>query len=211
MLSTLAPHRRDASRCTVASRFRCHSEECGIHCPRVPEQSVTSPLCLPSSRTPLLGPSPLRTVLKTFAIYGSSPSNARLGKTRLRNRKFLRLHDTHLKSSNVAVDDLPIDGKPFRRIAGDCTNSLHCRHLRCLQSRFLRLSRVKDQGNVCPLSRPVMLSVWLTQPVSTSLQRGIRFFSFRTPATLSIGLTAFLPLQGTLRVLSCFRRSDSIR
>ena len=46
MLSTLAPHRRDASRCTVASRFRCHSEECGIHCPRVPERSVTSPLCL---------------------------------------------------------------------------------------------------------------------------------------------------------------------
>ena len=87
VLSTLAPHRRDASRCTVASRFRCHSEECGIHCPRVPERSVTSPLCLPSSRTPLLGSSPLRTVLKTFAIYGSSPPNARLGKTRLRNRK----------------------------------------------------------------------------------------------------------------------------
>ena len=59
----------------------------GVHCPRVPEQFVTSPLCLPSSRTPLLGPSPLRTVLKTFAIYGSSPSNALLGRTRLRDGK----------------------------------------------------------------------------------------------------------------------------
>ena len=28
-----------------------------------------------------------------------------------------RLHDTDLKSSNVMVDGLPIDGKPFRRIA----------------------------------------------------------------------------------------------
>src|SRR5882724_4143721 len=29
MLSTLAPHRRDASRCTIPSRFRCHSESAG--------------------------------------------------------------------------------------------------------------------------------------------------------------------------------------
>jgi len=57
---------------------------------------------------------------------------------------------------------------------------------------------VKDQGNVCPLSRPVMLSVWLTQPVSTSLQRGIRFFSFRTPAALWIRLAAFLPYAGNV-------------
>src|SRR5215469_5022907 len=64
-----------------------------------------------------------------------------------------RLHDTHLKSTNVTVDGLPIDGKPFRRSAGNRTNGLHRRHLLCLLSRFLEFSRVKDQGNVCPLSR----------------------------------------------------------
>jgi len=32
----------------------------------------------PSGRTPLLGPSPLRTVRKAFAVYGSSPSSCRL-------------------------------------------------------------------------------------------------------------------------------------
>ena len=41
----------------------------------------------PSGRTPLLGPSPLRTVRKTFAVYGSSPSIALLKKTRFRDRK----------------------------------------------------------------------------------------------------------------------------
>jgi hypothetical protein len=77
-------------------------------------------------------------------------------------------------------------------------SNVHRRHLLCLLSRFLEFSRVKDQGNVCPLSRPVMLSVWLTQPVSTSLQRGIRFFSFRTPAALWIRLAAFLPYAGNV-------------
>jgi hypothetical protein len=38
-----------------------------------------------------------------------------------------RLHDTHLKSSNVTVDGLPIDGQPFRRSAGDRTNGVHRR------------------------------------------------------------------------------------
>jgi len=51
------------------------------------ERSVASPLYLPSGQAPLLGPSPLRTVLKTFAIYGSSPSNALLRKTRLKDGK----------------------------------------------------------------------------------------------------------------------------
>src|SRR6516162_5380818 len=64
---------------------------------------------------------------------------------------------------------------------------------------------------VCPLSRPVMLSMWLTQPISTPLQRGIRFFSFRISATLSFRLTAFLPFSGNVTGLSCFRQSDSIK
>jgi len=78
------------------------------------------------------------------------------------------------------------------------SNRFPGRSLLCLLSGFLEFSRVKDQGNVCPLSRPVMLSVWLTQPVSTSLQRGIRFFFFRTPAALWIRLAAFLPYAGNV-------------
>jgi len=58
-----------------------------VHCPRASNGLLPRRSNLPSSRTPLLGPSPLRTVLKTFAIYGSSPSNALLGRTRLRNGK----------------------------------------------------------------------------------------------------------------------------
>src|ERR1700737_3771848 len=58
-----------------------------VHCPRASNGLLSPRSSLPSSRTPLLGPSPLRTVLKTFAIYGSSPSNALLGRTRLRNGK----------------------------------------------------------------------------------------------------------------------------
>jgi len=33
-----------------------------------------------------------------------------------------------MESAHVAVDGLPIDGVPFRRLAGDRTNSLRCRH-----------------------------------------------------------------------------------
>ena len=54
-----------------------------VHCPRASNGLLPPRSYLPSSRTPLLGPSPLRTVLKTFAIYGSSPSNALLGRTRM--------------------------------------------------------------------------------------------------------------------------------
>src|ERR1700722_16262438 len=34
------------------------------------------------------------------------------------------LRDTHLESANVAVDDLPVNGIPFRRLARDRTNGL---------------------------------------------------------------------------------------
>ena len=51
------------------------------------QRVVAFPPYLPSGRTPLLRSSPLRTVLKTFAIYGSSPSNALLRKTRFRDGK----------------------------------------------------------------------------------------------------------------------------
>ena len=58
-----------------------------VHCPRASNGLLPRRSNLPSGRTPLLRSSPLRTVLKTFAIYGSSPSNALLRKTRFRDGK----------------------------------------------------------------------------------------------------------------------------
>jgi hypothetical protein len=47
---------------------------------------------LPSSRTPLLGPSPLRTGRETFASSGSGPSNASFRETRFRYGKMLAMN-----------------------------------------------------------------------------------------------------------------------
>jgi hypothetical protein len=47
---------------------------------------------LPSSRAPLLGPSPLRTGRETFASSGSGPSNASLRETRFRCGKMLAMN-----------------------------------------------------------------------------------------------------------------------
>ena len=58
-----------------------------VHCPMASDGLLPPRLYLPSGRTPLLRSSPLRTVLKTFTIYGSSPSNALLRKTRFRDGK----------------------------------------------------------------------------------------------------------------------------
>jgi len=46
----------------------------------------------PSSRTPLLGPGPLRTGRETFASSGSSPSNASFRETRFRYGKMLAVN-----------------------------------------------------------------------------------------------------------------------
>ena len=47
---------------------------------------------IPSSRTPLLGPSPLRTVHASFLAHSSSPANASLRETRLRYEKTLAVN-----------------------------------------------------------------------------------------------------------------------
>src|SRR5260370_7849779 len=62
-------------------------------------------------------------------------------------------------------------------------------------SRLIKFFRVKHRGEVSPLSRPVMLSMWTTQPISAPLQSDIRFFSDLLPASPSIGLAASLPLS----------------
>src|SRR6267154_3673797 len=71
--SSLGPSPPNAGRYTVASRFRCRS-------------------CESSSRTPLLGPSPLRTVHASFPAHSSSPSNASLGETRFRDGNMLAMN-----------------------------------------------------------------------------------------------------------------------
>ncbi len=58
-----------------------------VHCPRASNGLLPPRSYLPSSRTPLLGPSPLRTVLKTFAIYGSSPSKRPFGEDAVEGRE----------------------------------------------------------------------------------------------------------------------------
>src|SRR5438552_2871060 len=73
LLSSLAPLHLYASRYTVASRFRRRS-------------------CESSSRAPLLGPSPLRTVHASFPAHSSSPSNASLGETRFRDGNMLAMN-----------------------------------------------------------------------------------------------------------------------
>jgi hypothetical protein len=106
---------------------------------------------------------------------------------------FLRcLHDTDLESANVALDGRPVNGIPFRRFAGDRTNSVCCRHLLCLRSRLIKFSRVQHHGEVCPLLRSVMLSIERTQPISAPLQSSLRFLPDLLPAPPSIPLTVDL-------------------
>jgi hypothetical protein len=62
---------------------------------------------------------------------------------------------------------------------------------------------MKHREEVSPLSRPVMLSMWMTQPISAPLQGDIRFFSDLLPASLSIGLAASLPLSKSGTGLPC--------
>jgi hypothetical protein len=62
---------------------------------------------------------------------------------------------------------------------------------------------MKDQTEVCPLSRGVMLPA--AQPLSLPLPEGLRFFRPPLPAALSVGLTAHVP-WGERYGLTKFRR-----
>jgi hypothetical protein len=55
------------------------------------------------------------------------------------------------------------------------SNRFPGRSLLCLICRFASFSRVKHLREVGPLSRPAMLSMKLTQPVSVPLQSSLRF------------------------------------
>jgi len=63
---------------------------------------------------------------------------------------------------------------------------------------------IKDPPEVGSLSRRVML-----QPISVSLQNGIRFLWHPLPAPPSVGLTTFLPLRERFG-LTLFRLIDML-
>ena len=58
--------------------------------------------------------------------------------------------------------------------------------------RFASFSRVKHLREVGPLSRPVMWSMYLTQPVSAPLQSSLRFFPDLLSAPPSVHLAMYL-------------------
>jgi hypothetical protein len=66
--------------------------------------------------------------------------------------------------------------------------------------RFTQFSRGKNQKEVSSLSRPVMLSMELTQSVSVPLQSGIGFLLPLMSAPPSAYLAMCLPLWGAIRI-----------
>jgi len=70
--------------------------------------------------------------------------------------------------------------------------------------RFASFSRVKHLREVGPLSRPVMWSMRLTQPVSAPLQSSLRFLPDLLSAPPSVHLAMYVPLLlGSGMDLSC--------
>ena len=86
------------------------------------------------------------------------------------------LHNTRLQPPYMALDNGPVDAVP--RHAERCTRSWCCVHLLSSRLEGSTNSLVKrDREDVCPLSRGMML-----QPLSASLQDGVRFFLNPVPA-----------------------------
>jgi hypothetical protein len=65
------------------------------------------------------------------------------------------------------------------------------------------LSCEAPKREVSPLSRSVMLSMWLTQPISAPLQSGIRFLPHLLSAPPSVHLAMHFPLTGSDVDLPC--------
>src|SRR6516162_10211131 len=63
----------------------------------------------------------------------------------------------------------------------------------CLMCRFASFSRVKHLREVGPLSRPVMWSMQLTQPVSAPLQSSLCFLPDLLSAPPSVHLAMYFP------------------
>src|SRR6266568_3976099 len=77
----------------------------------------------------------------------------------------------------------------------------------CPICRFASFFRVKHLREVGPLSRPVMWSMRLTQPVSAPLQSSLRFLPDLLSAPPSVHLAMYFPLLlGSGMDLSCSAR-----
>ena len=81
----------------------------------------------------------------------------------------------------------------------------------CRMCRFASFSRVKHLREVGPLSRPVMWSMRLTQPVSTPLQSSLRFLPDLLSAPPSVHLAMYVPpVTGERYGFILFRWIDTI-
>ncbi len=77
--------------------------------------------------------------------------------------------------------------------------------------RFALFSRVKHRREVGPLSRPVMLSVHLTQPVSAPLQSSLRFLPDLLSAPPLVHLAMYFPsVTGERYGFILFRWNDAM-
>ncbi len=116
----------------------------------------------PGSRGLLPAPSPLRTVRDSFPSHSSSPSKASLGIEATRRLKIPITFAIHTDSQN-----------PFRwRAHGSHNVASFAFPSKIGSASFLA---TKHPTDVCTLTGRVMSS-FSSQPVSTPLQDGLRFF-----------------------------------
>src|SRR2546421_4906803 len=106
------------------------------------------------------------------------------------------LHDTGLEPTHHPLVVVPTDTVPLECVMKGRTSSRLCirmfwwsrfyRHLLFLLSRSPILLVMKDQTEVCPLSRGEV-------PLSAPLQGSVRFLRLPLPASLSAPLTRSFP------------------
>ena len=146
----------------------------------------------------LLPSPPLRTVRASFPAHGSSLSNARDGgrgvtteafrffglRVQLQSADFallallLRLYDSPLQTTHVAVGSLPIDGMPVKGWT-QARGEQRVKALLQVLDEFLLLASsskslvAKDHAEVSAVARAVRLLFEITQRLSRSLQSGL--------------------------------------
>ena len=131
------------------------------------------------SRGLLPAPSPLRTVRDSFPSHSSSPSKANLGIEVTRRLKIPITFSIHTDSQN-----------PFRwRAHGSHNEASFAFPPKIGSTSFLATKHPMD---VCTLTGKVMSSLG-SQPVSTPLQDGLRFFRHLSPHLLQHALRLACP------------------
>ncbi len=137
----------------------------------------------PGSRATLLPPGPLRTGHETLASSGSSLSNAPHGRTRCDEETSSPLHGTRLQPTYSPLGLR--EAAPARSCLAVICSAF------CVGSPNSPVMR--DQTEVCPLSRGVMLLI--AQPLSASLQDRLRFLRPPLPAAPSPFLAVRIPRE----------------